>query len=114
MYIILSMSLTVQIVIFLLLQIPQGSTGIKSRILRAVGTSNKTQLFILIQAIFLVLALILYLDNKRMETKWIDEKTFLLEHKNPGTGNNVITQRSESQSSATRLCWYRGTLTFAL
>lgn len=107
------MSLSVQIVIFLLLQIPQGSTGIKSRILRAIGTSPKTQLFILIQSIFLVLAFILYLDNKRMEAKWVDEKAFLLEHKNPGTGTRNATQRSGRPSSATRRCWCRGTSTSA-
>lgn len=92
------MSLAVQVILFVLLQIPQGSTGIKSRILRAIGTNPKTQLFILIQSTFVVLAFILYLDNKRMEGKWEDEKMFLLEHKNPGTGKYSATQKSERLS----------------
>ena len=65
-YTILSLSLFVQILAFILLSIPSSTTGLKAQILKAIGTSSKTRLFILIQSIFLILALILYLDNQRM------------------------------------------------
>lgn len=65
-YIILSLSLFLQMVFFILLSIPSTSVGLKARILKSIGTSPKTRLLILLQTLFLILAFILYIDNKRM------------------------------------------------
>jgi len=84
-YLILVAAVLFEIVVFLLLNLPT-PTGVKGKVAKFLENNRRSQIFVLVFFVILLIAGVLWFDCNRMEGKYRAERQLLQEQTNPGTG----------------------------
>lgn len=112
-YVFLVVAILFEVVLFLLLSLPS-PTGVKGKVARFLENNRRSQMFLLVHLLILLLAVMLWFDCSRMEDKYRAERAII---NNAGdqtsNGRQPLKQTSAGQSSATRCCWPNATSTSA-